>query len=392
LAIAYGLEGEVDAAERAYQESLRQALAAEYHSLAAHTTMVAAQGRTYYGQLRQAAEMYRSIIDMGGQRLFFPAGQGYVGLADIHLEWLDLDQAERYLQQGIELCRQGGLAGEISGRIIKSRLLQAQGDLESALAEVQALKYTDGAAMIAATFRQVQISRTLGETDNLAHWAMLLTTVLNGQLSPFPLPVLVTESIQAILIRIYLAQGEVTSALTMLEQLHSTAGPGQRHGRLIEVHLLRALALQQAEDDMAALDQFEKALTLAEPEGYMLLFAEEGPEVTQLLQALLNGPNLSASLARYAQVLLSLPTSDGKSIAKPKTQTAMPEGELIEPLTKRELEILELIGAGYSNREIAGRLVITLNTVKKHSSNIYAKLGVNSRTQAVAVARQLNLL
>lgn len=393
LAIAYGMEGQVEKAEKAYAQCLRLAQAAGYYSLASHTTMVMAQGRTEYGQLRQAARAYQSIIDMGeqsGQKLFFPAGQGYVGLADIHLEWLDLELAEAYVQQGIDLCRQGGLAGVVTGTLIKSRLRQAQGDLESALAELEGLAHADGAAMIAVALRQVQIRRALGENESLSRWVMPLTALLDGRLSPIPLPLLVAESVQAILIRIYIAQEEMEQAQKMLDTLQQTAASGGRHGRLVGVYLLQAMVLQKQDQETAALDYLQKSLALAEPEGYGLLFLEEGPAVALLLHTFLTRSSAPARLKHYAQKILDAFPEEARPAAD--LAPAATAEALVEPLSERELEILSLIGDGYSNQEIADQLVITVHTVKKHSSNIYGKLGVSSRTQAVARARELQLL
>ncbi|HTP10038.1 MAG TPA: response regulator transcription factor, partial [Anaerolineae bacterium] len=134
-----------------------------------------------------------------------------------------------------------------------------------------------------------------------------------------------------------------------------------------------------------------KALELAdEPEGSVMLFVEEGSAIKPLLQVVADRAATPERLKQYARKLLAaFPVSD-RALTSPVPPVS---GEqLIEPLSKRELEILQLIGDGYSNLEIADRLVITLHTVKKHSSNIFTKLGVTSRTQAVARARQLGLL
>jgi len=343
--------------------------------------MIIGQGLTQYGQLREAARMYQTIVDMddlSGQKLFFPAGQGYVGLADIHLEWHDLDQAEVYAQKGIELCRQGGLAGAVNGQLIQSRLLQARGNLDGALNKLAEIPTDDGSALIDIAMRQVQIRRALGETESLSRWEMPLTMMLHGQMGA--LPTMIAESVQLILIRIYLAQGKMDAALTMLAYLQKTAELGERNGRLVEVNLLRSLILKQQSED-GAHEAFAQAIVLPEPENYTLLFLEEGDEVASLLQTFLGTTNHPDHIQAYAQRLLA---------AFPRE--VEPMGALVEPLSQREQEILNLIGAGYSNQEISEALVITLHTVKKHSSNIYGKLGVNSRTQAVAKARDLKLL
>ena len=132
------------------------------------------------------------------------------------------------------------------------------------------------------------------------------------------------------------------------------------------------------------------ALELAEPEGFISIFIDEGTSLLETLTTFLEWDEIGKATSDYVErILVAFPVEQRADIsAKPKAT----ESGLIDPLSKRELEVLTLIEAGHSNQEIAEHLVITLHTVKKHSSNIYGKLGVNSRTQAVARARQLGLL
>ena len=159
----------------------------------------------------------------------------------------------------------------------------------------------------------------------------------------------------------------------------------------MEVHLLQALALQKQKAgniSSEAIACLERALDLAEPAGFVLLFLEEGPGLIPLLNAVVD-QRAAASRLKYARKLLNAFAGIGKPA------TSLPPGEvagLVEPLTPRELEVLQLITVGDSNQMIADKLVITVRTVKKHTSNIYGKLSASSRTQAVARARELGLL
>jgi LuxR family maltose regulon positive regulatory protein len=400
LAIAYGLEGNFEQAERAYHECLRQAQAAGYYSLAAHTTLVMATGLIDYGRLREAARYLQSIIDMGvqsGQKVFYPAGQGYIGLAGIHLEWNDLETAEDCLKQGMELCSQGGLAGASTGYAIKSRLRQAKGDLEGALEEVhlleQAFQRTGPLTMLSVTARQIQIRLAMGDDDGVSRWAMPLMNMLSGDPATAGLPMLALESVQAIIVRVFLAQEEIERAMQLLDKLQATAEPGRRFGRLIEVYLLRALALQKQNREniaLEALKQFEHALDLAEPEGYILLFLEEGPTVLPLLNAVANHPAAPDRTKKYARKLLDA-FAGGKPVASPVSEAAASE-ETIELLSRRELEVLRLMAEGLTYAEIAQRLVLSLNTVRFHVKGLYGKLGVGKRAAAIDRARALGLL
>ena len=161
---------------------------------------------------------------------------------------------------------------------------------------------------------------------------------------------------------------------------------------VLETLLVRGQMQAARGDDRAARADIATAIEMGQPEGFITLFLEEGEPVAKILVSLLKDQQLVSVQADYAQkVLATYPEAvQAVAISAPKTGDAV--DALIEPLSKRELEILRLIGEGLTNQEIAERLVITLHTVKKHSSNIYGKLGVRSRTQAVARARELQLL
>lgn len=395
LTIAYGLEGEVDKAQFSYHQCLNLAMTTGYYSLAAHTTMMMAAGLDqHYGRLREASKLYQSIIDMGdhaGQRVFFPAGQGYIGLAEIYLKQNDLQAAEKALQQGIALCSQAGLAGLSTGYTIESRLRQARGDFEGALETLNLVEQTAPKGDFSGMIRQIQIRLAVGDVEGASRWASPLMALFSTDSVTAGVPLLVLEFIESILIRVLLAQGEIDKALRLLDRLQSTAEPAKRWGRLMDAYLLRALTLHKQNDGhitRAALDNLVLALTLAEPEGYRLLFLEACPAAIPLLDAVVKDPDGVNSVQKYAQDLLNV--IPGHELTIPSHSSA--NGSPKETLTMRELEVLKLIAAGDSNQTIAHKLVITLSAVKKHTGNIFGKLNVRSRTQAIARARQLGLL
>ncbi len=169
---------------------------------------------------------------------------------------------------------------------------------------------------------------------------------------------------------------------------------------MIDVYLLRALALQKKSAGRTrpqALELFERALTLAEPEGYVLLFVEEGPAVLTLLQAVAGGelqPNqlgVPERLKKYAQNLLAA-FPGGPPTATPALPAAAVHSELAEPLSARELEVLRLLADGLTYAEIARRLAVSLNTTRFHVKSIYSKLGVAKRAAAINRARELKLI
>jgi LuxR family transcriptional regulator, maltose regulon positive regulatory protein len=400
LAIAYGSEGSVEKADAAFRECLRLARASANYSLAAHTMMRGGIWLGYYGKLHEAARLYQSIIDMGvqaGQKIFYPAGQGLIGLASIYFEWNELESAEKALQQGMELCSQAGLDEVFTGWILKSQLRQAKGDLAGALEELQALEQAfPRSDTFALTIRQIQLELAMGNIDRASRLALPFMNWLSTEeehVSVRP-PVVVVEIVELILIRVHLAQGKIEKALEMLAELQATAEPGGRFGHLIEMYLLRALAYQkQNQGKMLAvgIESLGQALALAEPEGYVLLFAEAGPEIVPLLKGIMKDPVASDKVKKYAQKLLNIVSRKDKS-ATSSIEGSRLGDEMIEALTDRELDVLRLIADGLKYEEIAGTLFISLNTVRTYVKGIYGKLNVNNRSQAIAQAHEYKLI
>ena len=177
----------------------------------------------------------------------------------------------------------------------------------------------------------------------------------------------------------------LSRALILLERLLEDAEPKARMSSVIEILILRALALHTLGDSTGALTVLGRALALAEPQGYIRLFLEEGAPMTVLLRQAYT----QKIMPEYTAALLEASGEHGTMIPLLHTTQQSP---LIEPLTRRERAVLGLLIDGASNREIAEHLVLSVNTVKKHVFNICSKLNVQSRAQVVARARTLNLL
>jgi LuxR family maltose regulon positive regulatory protein len=171
----------------------------------------------------------------------------------------------------------------------------------------------------------------------------------------------------------------------LLDRLQQAAEQGRRPGSLVEVLVLQALAHQVQGDAIRARAPLERALTLAEAEGYVRIFLDEGATMRTLLGHVAAPGPASA----YARRLLSAFETPAR--LAPTPLQAVPAA-LVEPLTRREVEILRLIAAGMRNQEIAEQLFISLSTVKRHVANAYGKLGASHRTEAVARANALDLL
>jgi LuxR family maltose regulon positive regulatory protein len=197
--------------------------------------------------------------------------------------------------------------------------------------------------------------------------------------------------------RILLAQNKIGEALEFLEELLEAAQSKERMWHVIEILMLQALAFEARGETDRALAALERSLALAEPEGYVRTFVDEGAPMAALLAKLLEERREGRTIERsgaspwyvdrlLTQILAGAAASEGRS---PRGTDGSP---LLEPLSERELEVLRLVADGLSNREIAQRLFVSVGTVKAHVHHIYGKLLVRSRTQAVARARELQLI
>ncbi|MBN1139023.1 MAG: AAA family ATPase [Anaerolineae bacterium] len=395
------VNNQLEEAVQICKKARAMALEAGYVFLAAQATEGLALAQYHQGQLRASAESCRQVIALSGQSSgsAWPAAQaplaasGYVELAGIHLEWNDLDAAADFLDKALDLCHQVGVTQTLSETYVaQSRLWQARGDMEGAaqlLREADRVSRIEGAYSL-ANFRlatqQARLNLMAKRPEGVIHWVRQLETTFAPGEAGMPLPISPQEIVQTMLARAYLAQGEAKKALAVLEPLLPPAEAAGGFLRVAEVCLLKALTYQALGDAPTALTFLERTLTLAEPEGYVRLFLDEGPPAARLLY---RAAERGIRPVYAGRLLAAFAKASAASI--PRTSTASPS-PLIEPLSERERQILQLIAAGLTNKEIAQKLVLSVGTVKVHAHNIYGKLGVTGRTQAIAKARELGLL
>ena len=177
------------------------------------------------------------------------------------------------------------------------------------------------------------------------------------------------------------AQGKLDDAIRLLTRLLAAAQDGERGGRVIEVLVLQAVALKAQGRQAEALAALERALALAEPEGYARVFIDQGEVIAALLS------QVDILPAYVGRLLVAL-----ENETKANLPLDLDQSSLVEPLSERELELLRLIAAGMTNQAVAEALVVSVNTVKTHARSIYGKLGVHNRTQAATRARELGLI
>jgi LuxR family maltose regulon positive regulatory protein len=293
------------------------------------------------------------------------------------------------LKEGLELAKRiSRFDILVDGYIALSRVQQARGDVEGALeatreADRLAHKSGVGEEIVKAAVWKARLHLISGDLAAAAFEQVRATGVSGG------VPPSVRETERIGLARLLVVRGEHDEALSLLRQLREAAEAAGKTGEAIEILVLEALALQRKGKKERAVRTLAQALALAEPEGYVRTFIEEGPEIAALLseglEAQQRGRLAPDVPAHYLRKLSA-------ALERDASRTATPGAERPEPLSERELEVLTLVATGKTNQEIAKELFVALSTVKTHIKNIYGKLDARSRTQAVSRARELGLL
>jgi LuxR family transcriptional regulator, maltose regulon positive regulatory protein len=372
-----------------------------------HATL-AAWGYHHLGQAQRAQgrlsaalgthqEALQTIAEPG--RPAMPAaGVAHVGIAQVAYERDELDAALDHATQGVTLSRQlGWTLPLVAGLTILARIRQAQGDHAGALEairEAEQVQQSDAVVGLLDPMPAVRAKLALanGRVDTAARW-----THQRGLGADDP-PSYPREGEYLVLARVLLARQAPQRALAMLERWSALADAQGRTESSIELKALQALAHAARGDQEAALAVLAEALALAAPEGYLRVFADEGAPMAALLGTLATSPAKAQALAAaplpraHLDRLIQAFERQGLTVLpRPRPGGAIVPG-LIEPLSPRELEVLRLLATGRPNQAIANELVVTLDTVKRHVSHLFNKLGVTNRTQAVARARELGLL
>jgi LuxR family maltose regulon positive regulatory protein len=260
----------------------------------------------------------------------------------------------------------------------------ALGDVEKAIQLIQ-IRGVFSEARKAVEIAQVKLWLAQGDLQAATHWAASLLRRL-GSDDPFRFENEVTHIAQA---RVLIAQNKPEEGIALLSHLEEIARSTGRMGRLLEILLLQASALWQRGECEHALLALTRCLELAAPEGYARLFLDEGkPMQSLLVQWLVHASD--SPQRTYASHLLSQFETELHSSEVQEKDSRM--GDLVEPLSQRELEVLHLIALGRTNQEIARQLIVAPGTVKAHTASIYRKLNVTNRTEAVARARQIGIL
>ena len=398
LPLADWMRGQMEDAESSLAEMLAEGRAApDPHPLMTSCWLLGRVQRGR-GELGAALRTYREGLRLATAvgHSTFHAAEAHVGIAQALYERNELDDALRHVTEGIELGRQVvEFRLPAVGLVTRAWIHWAAGDAGRALdAMNEAISRTHPSPHVASLANpipaeQARLLLALGRLDQAALWTE--ERGLRDEDDPsYP-----WELEYLVLARVLLARSDPGPALGLLERLEALAESQGRRESLIQIRALRSLALKGVGDHRGALSSLTQALSLARPEGYLRVFADEGPAMAALLRSLLyarqRGRVKGASRAAQ-EFLVRVVRAFGPGRGQEEAAPNVAGTGLIDPLTDREVEVLRLVAAGRKNREIAGELVVTLDTVKKHVSHIFEKLGAANRTEAVARAREVGLL
>lgn len=391
------LTGQVETSIQAFRQAERVARQAGNLLVSMSSLCQLAELQMLQGHLKDAARIYEEAVQLSQQanprEPLASAGMAYLGLGEIYREWGQLDRATEYLYRGIELSRRWGDLTAMDGYLSLAKISSSRNQPREALGflqKVEDLTSKMESALVTDYIKSLRARFWLkhGPLEAALEWSAGVT------LDPtafyfFNWPVYTN------LTRLRLTRHELDEAARLLGEL---AGLIEKHGgkrNLIELAMLEALLLQARRKNREALARLGEALRLAEPEGYISLFADEGPSFAALLKDF-----QAAAPARPADNLRPYVAKILQAAAAPAPATlpaASPDPTPVpDPtrvfLSEGERRVLRLLGAGLSNAAIARELVLEVSTVKTHLLHIYAKLDVHDRHAALSRARALGLL
>jgi LuxR family transcriptional regulator, maltose regulon positive regulatory protein len=394
LGMEYFLYGDFDHAIETLQEVVDQAYTC--NDISDGVAAYALLGRLYVvqGKLQKSWDLLQMAalwLSETGNKLLGARGLINIGLAGVLYERNDLEAALTLAEKGIDLVPLWGKVDDlVLGYFVLARILAALGKRAAAGEAVDKANQLIQACGVFSEARAVaemaQVRRWLvkGDLQSATQWAASFDGKAVDSDDPFHFQV---ELARLTRVRVFMAQNQTNEALALLSSLEETARSHSRMGRVIEILILRALALHRMGDIEQAYCALTQSLKLAAPQGYLRIFLDEGQPLRDLLSQW-SGRAAANPLRDYAFCLIShFDNRPGDGQKNPSQAQA-----LIEPLSQRELEVLQLMALGRTNQEIARQLIVSTGTIKAHAASIYRKLDVNNRTEAVARSRELGIL
>ena len=345
------------------------------------------------GRLREAAHFYEEALRLapwGSEWVPAPAAMPHAWLGYVSYQWNDLSSAARHLDAAIEVgSRTEAADWVVIGCMLLAHVHQSRGEPQAArrIAERAGQLLGSGAVVTPWSANHAQALRVrlwLRQDDlaSAARWAESfgeIATIFEDD----------RDAVNMAWARVMLGLGRPDEVIAPLQRGVSAARSSGRAFAALEYEILRALALAAQGETAGALAALSSALAQARPEGLVRLFLDEGEPMSHLLERAARGRSETSA---YARGLLAALQGTEQRRATPGPIPAQRGQPPVEPLSKRELQTLSLIADGLTNPEIAGRLTLTVATVKTHVNNLYAKLGARSRVDAIARARRLGLV
>jgi LuxR family maltose regulon positive regulatory protein len=387
--------GNLDGAAAAISEGMEMAVMAGSSDIALSGAFPLVDIRLVQGRLREAVKIFENLLEKTetpGKPALPGTPDLYLGLCGLLLEQGDTETARQFLQKSGDLGESVGLPDWLyRSCVTHARYEEITGDLDQAFEQIdQAERVYMPSALpnlrpLGALKARMWVKR--GMLGEALVWAREQNLTPYNELDFFH------EFEHITLARVLIARykndpaaGPIHEAIDLLERLLQAAETGGRMGSVVEILVVQALAFQAQGNISRALASLERALALAEPEGYVRIFVDEGKAMRLLIEK--RSRNHDQLLSGYADKLLAV---FARPMAIPPPKANDLPSSIIDPLSERELEVLRLLGTELSGPEIARELVVSLNTLRTHTKNIFNKLGVNNRRAAVRRADELNL-
>ncbi len=390
LGIAYRYTGQLRAALDVYNEILPTTQSMGGNSIAVLCYLHLGDLHAAMAQLHRAKELYEDALIFTERHTGSPdmpfTGYVYVSIGRILRQWNQLEDAYRFTVKGLALCRDWNVADILALSCLELAYIhQVLGNDELALASLQEAIHifnsiSSWGGKIAAAHR-VKFDLARDDVGSAESWAQTNDLDVDGDFEFH------REEEYLVLARVFFYQKRFDEAHSLLEKIYRIAKEIGRRQTELEALILLALVFSAQSETDQALVHLDKALSIGEPGGFIRIFVDEGPPMAQLL---CEAPNRGIMLDYGHRLLAAFPVAQPEEAASTKPQVK--QSEIFEPLSDRELEVLHLIAEGLTNPEIASRLYLSIHTVKAHTRNIYGKLGVHNRTEAVAKARVLGIL
>jgi len=405
LTYVYSEANDIELAIHYGQQAGQLALAADKPALAVFYLGATVFYFVEAGRLHEAGHLAQQVQELAIQAdgsLLPEISMGLTAYADVLREWNQLDAALEMGLQAMSLLEQTRAFAPLRlGSAMLAHIYLSRGELDKAhmafqefdaIGEKANLHLALHTRSMTATVDQVRLWLTEGNLDRAIQWAAQLERGLR------PGTAFAHEREEVALARVLLARQQPALALARLEPVLAHATAGGRRGHVMEIWLLQALAYHLLHEEEQALAVLALAVHQGEPEAYIRAFVDEGPMLADLLARLRTREQREGPTPYLDLLLDTFPTKSKSARLRPRSGELVAAGKrtpsqpLLDPLSERELDVLYELVQGASNQDIAGRLTISVETVKRHLTNIFSKMGVKSRVQAVSRARALGLI